>query len=149
MRVVLQRVKGAQVSVANEVVGQIKNGILIFLGVAQKDSMQQADWLIKKIVELRIFEDKNGKMNLSALEMGAQFLVVSQFTLYGNCDQGRRPSFDEAAGPLQGEELYNYFVKQLKKHNVVVETGRFRAMMEVSLVNDGPVTFILDSHADH
>jgi D-tyrosyl-tRNA(Tyr) deacylase len=119
------------------------------LGVAQEDTAVQADWLINKIVELRIFEDKAGKMNLSALEYKAEFLVVSQFTLYGSCDKGRRPSFDEAADPQKAEELYNYFVEGLKKHQVVVATGRFRAMMDVSLVNDGPVTFILESNADH
>ena len=149
MRVVLQRVTQAQVMVQSEIIGQINKGILIFLGVAEQDCTSQADWLIKKIIELRIFEDKDGKMNLSALEVGAQFLVVSQFTLYGNCDQGRRPSFDEAANPKKAEELYSYFVDELEKKGVVVATGRFRAMMEVSLTNDGPVTFILESHADH
>ena len=149
MRLVLQRVKQAQVRVESEIVGQIKSGLLIFLGVSQRDSFAQADWLIKKIIELRIFEDKDGKMNLSALEVKAQFLVVSQFTLYGNCDKGRRPSFDEAAEPKKAEELYNYFVDGLKKNDLMVATGRFRAMMEVSLVNDGPVTFILESNADH
>ncbi len=149
MRVVLQRVKQSQVTVDSKVVGQISQGLLIFLGVAQRDSAAQADWLIKKITELRIFEDKEGKMNLSALEVKAQFLVVSQFTLYGNCDKGRRPSFDEAADPKKAEELYNYFVDGLKKINTVVATGQFRSMMDVSLVNDGPVTFILESNADH
>ena len=149
MRVVIQRVKIAQVTVGKEIVGQIKRGILIFLGIAQKDSVSEADWLIKKIMELRIFEDADGKMNLSALEVGAQFLVVSQFTLYGNCDKGRRPSFDKAADPKKAEELYNYFTEGLKKKDIVVATGRFRAMMEVSLINDGPVTFILESDADH
>ena len=149
MRVVLQRVSSAQVTVGSELVGQIKRGILIFLGVAQTDSREQADWLIKKIVELRVFDDEDGKMNLSALEVGAEFLVVSQFTLYGNCDKGRRPSFDGAAQPQKAQELYDYFVEILKKNKVVVATGRFRAMMEVSLVNDGPVTFILESDADH
>jgi D-tyrosyl-tRNA(Tyr) deacylase len=149
MRIVLQRVKQAQVTVDSQIVGQIKQGILVFLGVSQKDTAAQADWLIKKIIELRIFEDKEGKMNLSALETLAEFLIVSQFTLYGNCDKGRRPSFDEAADPKKAEELYNYFVENLKKNNLNVATGRFRAMMEVSLINDGPVTFILDSNADH
>ena len=149
MRVIIQRVKQAQVKIDSEIVGQIKQGVLIFLGVAKQDSYLQADHLIKKIIELRIFEDKEGKMNLSALEVAAQFLVVSQFTLYGNCDKGRRPSFDEAAPPQKAEELYNYFIDGLKKNNVIVEAGRFRAMMEVSLVNDGPVTFILESNADY
>ena len=145
MRAVIQRVKEAQVKVAGQTVGQIAQGILIFLGVARNDTTACADYLIKKITELRIFEDTQGKMNLSAQQVGGQFLVVSQFTLYGNCDKGRRPSFDQAALPGQGEELYNYFVTQLKATQAKVETGRFKAMMDVSLVNDGPVTFIMDS----
>ena len=142
---VIQRVKSAQVSVAGEVVGKIGQGMLIFLGVAKTDGQPDADFLVKKIVELRIFEDQEGKMNLAASEAGGAFLVVSQFTLLGNCDKGRRPSFDDAADPAKGEELYDYFVSRLKVHNVPVATGRFRAMMEVALVNDGPVTFIIDS----
>jgi len=145
MRVVIQRVKEAQVKVAGLGVGQIAKGMLIFLGVARDDNQSCADYLVKKITELRIFEDAQGKMNLSAQEVGAQFLVVSQFTLYGNCDKGRRPSFDEAADPLKGEELYNYFVAQLKATKATVETGQFRAMMDVTLINDGPVTLIVDS----
>lgn len=145
MRVVIQRVKEAQVKVEARVIGQISKGLLIFLGVAKNDQQAAADYLIKKIIELRIFEDQEGKMNISAQETSAEYLVVSQFTLYGNCDKGRRPSFDEAANPVLGEELYNYFVAQLKAAGARVQTGKFRAMMEVSLVNDGPVTFILDS----
>ena len=145
MRVVIQRVKEAQVKVASQVVGQISQGLLIFLGVARDDSPASADYLIKKITELRIFEDAQGKMNVGAQEAGAEYLVVSQFTLYGNCEKGRRPSFDEAADPAKGEELYNYFVKQLKAIKAIVETGQFRAMMDVSLINDGPVTIIIDS----
>ena len=156
MRVVIQRVKEAQVKVSGQIVGQIAQGMLIFLGIAKKDSAAGADYLIKKITELRIFEDSQGKMNLSACEAALvpasqgprsvpQFLVVSQFTLYGNCDKGRRPSFDEAADPVKGEELYNYFVTQLRAAKAVVATGQFRAMMDVSLINDGPVTFIIDS----
>ena len=145
MRLVIQRVKEAQVKVAGQVVGRIARGMLVFLGVAHEDTKASADYLVKKITELRIFDDSQGKMNLSAQEVGGQFLVVSQFTLYGNCDKGRRPSFDEAADPAKGEELYNYFVKQLKATKAVVETGQFRAMMDVSLINDGPVTLIIDS----
>jgi D-aminoacyl-tRNA deacylase len=149
MRLVIQRVKEAKVTVDSQVVGQIKTGMLVFLGVSHHDSQAQADWLVKKIVELRIFEDQEGKMNLSAIDVKSSFLVVSQFTLYGNCDKGRRPSFDEAAEPQKAEELYNYFVESLKKQ-APVETGRFRAMMDVSLINDGPVTFVLETpHADH
>jgi D-tyrosyl-tRNA(Tyr) deacylase len=145
MRVVIQRVKEAQVKVAGQTVGRIAQGMLVFLGVARDDTKARADRLVKKITELRIFEDTQGKMNVPALEAGAQFLVVSQFTLYGNCDKGRRPSFDEAADPALGEELYNYFVAQLKSTKAVVETGKFKAMMDVSLTNDGPVTFVIDS----
>ncbi len=145
MRVVIQRVKEAKVTVAGQVVGQIAQGLLIFLGIARDDTQASADHLVKKVGELRIFEDAQGKMNLSAQEAGGQFLVVSQFTLYGNCDKGRRPSFDEAADPVKGETLYNYFVEQLKAAKSVVQTGQFRAMMDVSLINDGPVTFIIDS----
>ena len=145
MRAVIQRVKEAQVKVAGQTVGQIAQGLLIFLGVARNDSTACADYLIKKITELRIFEDTQGKMNLSAQQVGGQFLVVPQFTLYGNCDKGRRPSFDQAALGAKGEELYNYFVTQLKATKAKVETGQFKAMMDVSLVNDGPVTLIVDS----
>jgi len=145
MRVVIQRVKEAQVKVDGQTVGQIGRGLLVFLGVARQDTPAAADYLIKKITELRIFEDAQGKMNISVNQAGVEYLVVSQFTLYGNCDKGRRPSFDEAADPALGEELYNYFVAQLKASGARVQTGRFRAMMEVSLVNDGPVTFVIDS----
>src|SRR5271168_1192923 len=125
MRVVIQRVKEAQVKVAGQTIGQIAQGMLVFLGVARDDSKASADYLVKKVTELRIFEDARGKMNVSAQEVGGAFLVVSQFTLYGNCDKGRRPSFDEAADPARGEELYNYFVDQLKATKAVVETGQF------------------------
>jgi D-aminoacyl-tRNA deacylase len=145
MRAVIQRVREAQVKVGEELIGQIAQGLLIFLGVAHNDSKSSAEYLARKITELRIFEDAQGKMNLSALDVGGQFLVVSQFTLYGNCDKGRRPSFDEAALGAKAEELYNYFVTQLKATKAKVETGQFRAMMDVSLINDGPVTFIMDS----
>jgi len=148
MRVVVQRVKEAQVKVDGRLVGQIGQGMLVFLGVAREDNSSCADYLIKKLTELRMFDDAEGKMNVSARDAGAQFLVVSQFTLYGNCNKGRRPSFDEAADPVRGEELYNYFVAQLKATQAVVETGKFRAMMDVSLINDGPVTFIVDSKSE-
>ena len=145
MRLVIQRVKNASVTVEGEIVGKINAGLLIFLGVAKTDEAAAADALVKKVIELRIFEDAQGKMNCSALETGAEFLVVSQFTLYGDCRKGRRPSFDEAADPEKGEALYNAFVEKLRGQNVKVETGRFRAMMDVALVNDGPVTFILET----
>src|SRR3989338_531881 len=145
MRVVLQRVKEAWVSVENAIIGQIGLGALVFLGVAKEDGPADVSFLVEKISELRIFEDADGKMNLSARDVNGAFLVVSQFTLYGDCRKGRRPSFDDAADPHKGEELYNAFVKQLKAKNFKVETGRFRAMMDVALVNEGPVTFIIDS----
>ncbi|MDE2027263.1 MAG: D-tyrosyl-tRNA(Tyr) deacylase [Candidatus Omnitrophica bacterium] len=145
MRVVIQRVKEAQVKVEGQIVGKIAKGLVVFLAVARDDDEPAADYLVKKIAELRIFEDAQGKMNISAQEAGTQYLVVSQFTLYGNCDKGRRPSFDQAADPARGEMLYNYFVKQLAATGAVVSTGQFRAMMEVSLINEGPVTFIIDS----
>lgn len=145
MRVVIQRVKQAHVSVDGKIVGQIGRGLLIFLGVGKDDSQADADFLASKITQLRIFEDDQGKMNLCALETNAAFLVVSQFTLYGDCQKGRRPSFDGAADPKKAEELYEYFVRRLREFNVSVATGTFRAMMEVSLINDGPVTFMLSS----
>ena len=144
MKIVLQRVKKAHVEIDGKMVGQIGLGLLVFLGIGKEDSIEKADQLVKKIVELRIFEDAQGKMNLSALDVNAQFLVVSQFTLYGDCRKGRRPSFDEAADPKKGEELYNDFVEKLRQQNVKVETGQFRAMMDVHLINDGPVTLILE-----
>ncbi len=147
MRIVLQRVKEARVDVEGVTVGRIGRGVLVFLAVANGDTQQEADHLADKIVHLRIFDDNDGKMNLSAGDVQAEFLVVSQFTLYGDCRKGRRPSFDAAAAPGKGEELYNYFVERLKQSGATVATGRFRAMMDVALVNDGPVTFILD--ADH
>ena len=145
MRLVIQRVKHAQVEVDAKIVGKIGSGMLIFLGVGQEDAEEDADFLVNKVFQLRIFEDKDGKMNLSAAETKAEFLVVSQFTLYGDCAKGRRPSFDAAADPKKAEELYQYFVEQLRKQNRSVQTGEFRAMMDVSLVNDGPVTFIIES----
>ena len=145
MKAVIQRVKRAKVEVEKKIIGQIDQGALIFLGVAKNDSYKDADYLVQKIIHLRMFEDKEGKMNLSGLEVGAQFLVVSQFTLYGNCDKGRRPSFDAAATPEKGKELYDYFISQLKKQSLKVQTGKFRAMMDVSLINDGPVTFVIES----
>ncbi len=146
MRAVIQRVKEAHVQVEGKSVGEIHQGLLIFLAVSKKDSTEDADYLISKLIHLRIFEDEQGKMNRSAVESGAEFLVVSQFTLYGDCSKGRRPSFDEAAEPKKAEELYDYFIEQLRKHvHTKVATGLFRAMMEVALINDGPVTFILES----
>ncbi len=145
MRIVLQRVSEASVSVERQTVGRIAAGMLVLLGVGKSDEEADADRLVEKISELRIFEDDQGKMNLSAVDVKAEFLIVSQFTLYGDCRKGRRPSFDAAADPAKGEALYELFVDKLRKKNFKVETGRFRAMMDVALVNDGPVTFVIDS----
>ncbi|MCC6758861.1 MAG: D-tyrosyl-tRNA(Tyr) deacylase [Candidatus Omnitrophica bacterium] len=145
MRAVIQRVKAASVVVGSEVVGKIGSGMLVFLAVAKDDSDEQLDWMVNKVSELRVFEDDDGKMNLSANEAGAEFLVVSQFTLLGDCVKGRRPSFDKAAEPQKAEDLYGRFVEKLRQKNFKVETGKFRADMQVSLVNDGPVTFVIDS----
>ena len=145
MIVVIQRVKEASVVVQSAQVGHIKKGLLIFLGIAKEDKEEDADYLIRKIINLRIFEDENGKMNLAAHETKAELLVVSQFTLLGDCLKGNRPSFAKAADPVKAEKFYRYFVEKLRGQHFKVETGEFRAMMDVSLVNDGPVTLILAS----
>ncbi len=145
MKAVVQRARNAQVEVDKKVVGKIGQGMLVFVGVGKEDTRQDAGYLAKKIVELRMFEDAQGKMNLSLAEIRGAVLVVSQFTLYGDCAKGRRPSFDAAADPAKGEELYDHFIAQLRQYGCPVETGQFRAMMDVSLVNDGPVTFVLES----
>ncbi len=146
MRAVLQRVQEASVTVDGEVVGSIGSGLLVLLGVAPTDSSPQVQWLASKIAGLRIFRDADGKMNLSALDLGYPILVVSQFTLYGDCRQGKRPSFQSAARPEHAEPLYEAFCVALREQGVPsVETGRFGAMMDVALVNDGPVTLVIDS----
>jgi len=144
MKIVLQRVTKSSVSVAGQYIGQINRGILILLGVHKEDSKETAEFLANKCADLRIFQDDQGKMNLSLADTAGGALVVSQFTLYGNCNKGKRPSFMEAALPDKGNELYLYFVDQLKKRIQKVETGKFGAIMEVSLVNDGPVTLVLE-----
>jgi D-aminoacyl-tRNA deacylase len=152
MRIVLQRVKCAHVDVAGETVGSIGPGVAVLLGVTHPDSQEDARYLVDKVVQLRIFSDDAGRMNRSVLEAGGSLLVVSQFTLYGDCRKGRRPSFDHAAPPDQARALYEYFIQQLKSNNIPVQTGVFQADMELHLVNDGPVTFILESKpkvADH
>jgi D-tyrosyl-tRNA(Tyr) deacylase len=145
MRIVLQRVKSARVDIAGETVGSIGAGLVILLGVTQTDRAEDAEYLADKVVQLRIFADESQRMNRSLVEAGGALLVVSQFTLYGDCRKGRRPSFDHAAPPEQARPLYEYFVQRLRLSNVPVETGVFQAEMEVHLINDGPVTFVLDS----
>ena len=145
MRAVIQRVTQSSVSVSGQIVGRIGPGLLVLLGVARQDSEKDANFLVEKIIHLRIFEDEDGKMNRSLVDIGGQMLVVSQFTLLGDCRKGRRPSFVQAAPPETAESLYQYFVDRIREKRIVVQTGRFRAMMEVSLVNDGPVTFIVES----
>jgi D-tyrosyl-tRNA(Tyr) deacylase len=145
MRAVVQRVLESAVTVGDEVVGKIGPGLAVLLGVGSEDSEADADYLAEKIVHLRVFSDAQGKMNLSLMETGGSMLVVSQFTLYGDCRKGRRPSFTQAAGPEKGNLLYTYFVEKVHSVGVMVATGRFGAMMNVSLVNDGPVTLIVES----
>ena len=145
MKAVIQRVQEAQVRVEGRVVGQIGPGVLVLLGVEIGDSSKQADWMAEKIVNLRIFQDDQGKMNLALPEVGGEMLAVSQFTLAGNCAKGRRPSFDTAADPEEANRLYSYFMGQVWELGVPVQSGIFQADMQVSLVNDGPVTFILET----
>ena len=145
MRAVVQRVKSSSVTVDGRVVAEIGDGLLVLLGVAKPDKSDDADYLSEKIVNLRIFEDENGKLNRSLLSTGGQMLVVSQFTLLGNCNKGRRPSFVRAAGQDHAVKLYERFIEQVREKGVSVKTGRFRAMMEVGLINDGPVTLIVES----
>lgn len=146
MRVVLQRCTTASVSIDGEVVGEIGKGMLILLAIADSDSNTELQWMCNKLVGLRIFEDADGKMNHSLLEVGGEMLVVSQFTLYGNCRKGRRPSFVGAGHPDMAAPMVERFVEEIRRLGVTrVETGRFAADMQVSLVNDGPVTLIIDS----
>jgi D-aminoacyl-tRNA deacylase len=145
VKAVLQRVERAQVTVGAELVGQIERGLLVLLGVEQEDTESDAQQLAEKSVQLRIFDDAEGKMNLSLADVGGAMLVVSQFTLLGDCRKGRRPSFVAAAHPARAEELYEAFVTSIRRQGVPVATGRFRAAMKVELVNDGPVTLLLDS----
>lgn len=145
MKAVIQRVAGASVEVEGRKVSSIGRGTLVLVGVEKGDTTREASWLAAKITQLRIFEDEAGKMNLSIQDIGGMVLAVSQFTLAGNCDKGRRPSFDGAATPEMARNLYEYFVEELRRRNIPVETGVFQADMQVSLVNDGPVTFVLES----
>jgi D-aminoacyl-tRNA deacylase len=145
MRAVIQRVSRAQVTVASEIVGAITTGLVVLLGIAADDTATDADYLCRKILHLRIFPDDQGKMNRSLIEVAGQLLVISQFTLLGDCQHGRRPSYTAAATPTVAEPLYEYFVAQARQTGIRVATGRFQAMMAVDLVNEGPVTLLLDS----
>jgi D-aminoacyl-tRNA deacylase len=145
MRAVIQRVKESSVFIDGESVAKIGSGMMVLLGVARDDSEKEADFLAEKIPNLRIFEDKNKKMNLSLLDKGGRMLVVSQFTLLGNCRKGRRPSYMDAAEPEIANALYEYFIKMVQAKGIDVQSGRFGAMMDVYLINDGPVTLIVDS----
>jgi D-tyrosyl-tRNA(Tyr) deacylase len=145
MRAVIQRSHNASVTVDGEVVGRIDSGLVVLLGVGRGDTEAEADWLAEKIVHLRIFEDENGKMNRSLIDCGGAVLLISQFTLYGNCTKGRRPSFIDAAAPDTARALYRRFSDRLREKGICVETGQFGARMSVWLVNDGPVTLIVET----
>jgi D-tyrosyl-tRNA(Tyr) deacylase len=145
MRAIVQRVSRAQVGVDGEIVGEVGCGLLVFLGVTHADAEEDADYLADKIAGLRVFEDEDGKMNLDVAAVSGGILVVSQFTLYGDVRRGKRPSFDAAAPPEPARRLYEYFVARIRAAGLPCETGRFQEMMEVELVNDGPVTILLDS----
>lgn len=145
MKVVVQRVKKASVSVDGQVVGQIGKGLMLLIGVAQEDTEADVEFVADKCVNLRIFEDEQGKMNRSLLEVGGEILAISQFTLLGDTRKGRRPSFIQAADPQKGNEFYQKFIERLRSHGVKVETGIFGAMMDVELLNYGPVTLIVES----
>lgn len=141
----MQRIKEGKVTIAGEEVSRSRAGVCLFLGIAKGDTQADADYLAEKVAEMRIFEDDLGKMNRSLSEMSGEALVISEFTLYGDCTKGRRPSFSQAAPPEQAETLYHHFIQKLKDLGLKVATGKFQAKMEVSITNDGPVTFILDS----
>jgi len=145
MRAVVQRVKRARVDIAGDTVGEIEQGLLVFLGVGEEDAEKDAEYLADKIANLRIFSDMDDLMNLSLLDTGGNVLVVSQFTLWGDCRKGRRPSFTKAARPERARELYEYFIELIRKKGVKTGSGRFQEMMDVHLLNDGPVTLLLDS----
>lgn len=144
MKLVIQRVTDAKVEVDNKIVGQIKQGFLVLFGVSKDDTKEQADFLAEKLCNLRVFKDDNDKMNLSIKDIDGELLIVSQFTLYADCKKGNRPSFVNAAAPDEANELYEYFMEQCKKNVRKVEKGIFGAHMKVSLLNDGPVTIILE-----
>lgn len=145
MRAVIQRSKAASVTVDREIIGEINKGVVVLLGVQATDDAKAIQWMVDKIINLRIFEDENNKMNLSLKDTGGEMLIVSQFTLYGDCRKGRRPGYSKAAPPALAEKIYEQFVENVKQNGISVATGKFQAMMDVQLVNDGPVTLLLDS----
>jgi D-tyrosyl-tRNA(Tyr) deacylase len=145
MRAVIQRVKSAEVYVDGQLSGKIGNGLLVLVGIGKGDGESDVSYMVSKLPELRIFEDASGKFNLSLKEMGGEILIVSQFTLYGDCRKGRRPSFTEAEEPAAAKNLYNRLISKLREQKIPLQTGEFQAKMEVHLINDGPVTLLLDS----
>ena len=145
MKFVIQRVKNASVTVDNDIIGQIDQGFLVLIGITSSDTKEIADAMVKKLINLRIFKDNQDKMNLSIKDIGGSLLLISQFTLYADCSHGNRPGFTDAAKPDYANDLYEYIIGECKKYDVPVETGEFGADMKVSLLNDGPVTIILDS----
>ena len=149
MKFVIQKVSQASVSVEGNCVGKIQKGFLVFVGIGKEDTKEIADQYIKKMVQLRIFQDENGKTNLSLTDVGGEVLIISQFTLYANCRKGNRPSFFDAGEPQMAEELYEYIIKKTKETISVVESGEFGAMMQVSLVNEGPFTIVFDENTFH
>ena len=145
MRAVVQRVLHSSVKVDNVIVGEIQKGILVLLGIENQDDKKDIEYLAEKIINLRIFDDENGKMNMSLLDIQGEILVVSQFTLYGDCRKGKCPSYDRAANPEKAKEIYDDFINYLKGFNIKLETGKFQASMMVEIINDGPVTLLIDS----
>lgn len=144
MKLIIQRVTNASVTVENNIVGKIGKGFLVLLGVGPEDTEKEADYLVQKLIKLRVFEDENGKMNMSLKDIEGELLIVSQFTLYADCTGGNRPSFTNAAKPEKANELYEYFIQKCKQENIKVEHGKFAADMKVELLNDGPVTIMLE-----
>lgn len=145
MKLVVQRVKNANVSIENNIVGKINQGFVVLLGVSNEDTKENADYLVKKLLNLRVFSDNDDKMNLSIKDIEGELLIVSQFTLYANCKKGNRPSFIEAAKPEHAKPLYEYFINECRKENLNVQTGEFGADMQIELINEGPVTILLEN----
>ena len=145
MKVLIQRVKRASVTIDNELYSSINKGILALVGIEKGDTLEQVQKLAKKVVNLRIFPDENDKMNLSLIDVSGEMLIVSQFTLCGDCKKGTRPSFDKSAPPQIANELYEAFIEEIKNYDIVIQTGKFASMMDVELINDGPVTFMIET----